>query len=303
MLARLQQLIVFGLVAAIAGWTGYVLHLGHSVWAFGGAFAIAGGYAVVLGVEFCLLENSYAKDAKNRPSTRQLITSWRDEVLIAPRVFLWRQPFRSRAIPDRPAAPGKPGRRAIVFVHGFVCNRALWNPWLTWCIEHDIAFVAVNLEPVFGSIDNYVSPIELAVRRVEAATGLAPILVAHSMGGLAIRAWLAKVADPDRFHRVITVASPHGGTRMARHGRTTNSLQMRPQSAWLQALARAESTPLHARFTCFWSHCDNIVFPTAGATLPGADNRHLVATPHVAMAFHPDVFAEVLRLIEADRPL
>jgi hypothetical protein len=73
---------------------------------------------------------------------------------------------------------------------------------------------------------------------------------------------------------------------------------MRLQSPWLDSLARAESPVLHARFTCFWGHCDNIVFPTRGATLPGADNRHLATTPHVAMAFHPAVFDEVLRLVD-----
>jgi alpha-beta hydrolase superfamily lysophospholipase len=29
------------------------------------------------------------------------------------------------------------------------------------------------------------------VRRLEAATGMAPVVVAHSMGGLATRRWLA----------------------------------------------------------------------------------------------------------------
>jgi hypothetical protein len=37
--------------------------------------------------------------------------------------------------------------------------------------------------------------------------------------------------------------------------------------------------------------------PTRHATLPGADNRHLPATPHVQMAYHPAVVAEVLRLV------
>ena len=70
-------------------------------------------------------------------------------------------------------------------------------------------------------------------------------------------------------------------------------------SPWLQALSRAEGDGAHGRFTCFWGHCDNIVFPTRGATLPGADNRHLVQTPHVAMAFHPEVFDHVLQSLHA----
>jgi hypothetical protein len=34
------------------------------------------------------------------------------------------------------------------------------------------------------------------------------------------------------------------------------------------------------------------------ATLPGADNRHIAGTPHVAMAFHPTVIDHVLRVLE-----
>ena len=298
MLARLQQLIVLGLIAAIAAWSTYTARLGHPVWAFGGAIAIAGSYAAVLALEFWLLRRSYAEDAADRPTLGQLISSWRDEVIEAPRVFLWRQPFCSNAIPDQLPAASR-GKRGVVFVHGFVCNRGLWNPWMKRFRALGIPFAAVTLEPVFGSIDRYVAQVDAAARDVEAATGLAPVLVAHSMGGLAIRAWLARGGGADRFHRVVTVGTPHRGTWMARHGRTANSLQMRPGSPWLEALARAESSALHARFTCFWGHCDNIVFPTSGATLTGADNRHLPATPHVAMAFHPAVFDEVLRLVEA----
>ncbi len=259
---------------------------------------MVGGYAATLGLEFWLLGASYARDSELRPSIGQLISSWRQEVLLAPRVFLWQQPFRSGAVPDLLSAALQV-RRGVVFVHGFVCNRGLWNPWLRRFRAQGIPFVAVTLEPVFGSVDGYVDTVDAAVRSVEAATGLAPILVAHSMGGLAVRAWLARRGGPERFHHIVTIASPHHGTWMARYGSTANGLEMRLDSPWLQALVSAESPALRSRFTCFWGHCDNIVFPTAGATLVGADNRHLPATPHVAMAFHPTVFDEVSRLVDS----
>ena len=298
MLARFQQLIVFGLLAGIACWSAYALHLGHPVWLLAGIAAMVAGYAATLGLEFGLLGASYASGADHRPTFGQLASSWRQEVLLAPRVFLWQQPFRSSAVPDQ-LSVASPERRGVVFVHGFFCNRGLWNPWLRRFRERGIPFAAVTLEPVFGSIDRYLDAVDAAVRSVQAATGLAPIVVAHSMGGLAVRAWLVRRGSAERFHRIVTIASPHRGTWMARYGRTANGLEMRLDSSWLQALAGAESAALRWRFTCFWGHCDNIVFPTVGATLAGADNRHLPATPHVAMAFHPAVFDEVLRLLDA----
>ncbi len=299
MLARLQTLIVLGLLAAFAAWSAYVVRIGHPVWIAWGGLAVSAGYVAVLGLEFWLLGRSYADGDDSRPSAAQLLCSWRDEVLIAPRVFLWRQPFRSNAIPDS-LAPESRGHRGIVLVHGFVCNRGLWNPWMLRLRARRIPFAAVTLEPVFGSVDRYVDSIDAAVRRVEAVTGLAPLLVAHSMGGLAVRAWLARLGDSSRFLRIVTIATPHRGTWMARFGRTANGLEMRVDSLWLQALSARESLALRPRFTCFWGHCDNIVFPTAGAMLDGADNRHLPATPHVAMAFHSAPFDEVLHLVEAN---
>jgi triacylglycerol esterase/lipase EstA (alpha/beta hydrolase family) len=217
-------------------------------------------------------------------------------VVTAPLVFCWRQPFRSQAEPDSLA--DSKDRRGVVLVHGFVCNRGVWNPWMRVLRERGIPFTAVNLEPPFGSIDRYPDVIDAAVRRLEAATGLPPVVVAHSMGGLAVRAWLARHAAAARVQRVVTVASPHRGTYLARWSQTPNGHEMKRDSAWLRALEAQERADGGSRFVCFFSHCDNIVFPTGTATLPGADNRHLDGTAHVHMVYHPEVLRAVLALVE-----
>ena len=155
----------------------------------------------------------------------------------------------------------------------------------------------MNLEPVFGAIDDYRDTIQAAVENMRQATSLAPVVVAHSMGGLAVRAWLAASVDGSAVHRVVTIASPHAGTRLARHSFAANVAAMRVDSAWLRDLWSRESAATREKFVCFWSHCDNIVFPTRSATLPEADNRHLQATAHVQMALHPAVLETILQLV------
>ena len=295
MLARLQKTTTLLLILLALGWAAFSIAAGRPEWAWVVALLIVAGYSGILGIEFLLLWNSYPASAANRPSAAQLISCWLKECAVAPRVFLWRQPFRSGRHSDL-LAGAQAGARGVVLVHGFACNRGLWNPWMSRLERARVPFVAVNLEPVFGSIDSYTRIIDEAVQAHEEGTGLAPVIVAHSMGGLAVRAWIAQGND-QRFHHVITVASPHQGTAIARRGFSENTRQMDIRGPWLEALRQRESQSLYRRFTCFWSHCDNIVFPTASATLPEADNRHLVATPHVQMAFHPDVMDEVLRLV------
>src|SRR5436190_5312147 len=297
MLARLQQFITIGLVLLAALWATYFVRAGSPAWAAAGALLILFGYALFLATEFVLLWFVNRGDAAPRASVGQLVAAWWNEVLTAPRVFCWRQPFRSNAVPD--FLPTNSGSRGVVFVHGFVCNRGLWNPLMSRLRQLGIPFVAVNLEPVFGSIDHYADIVDAAVQRVVAATGQAPVLVAHSMGGLAVRAWLDAHQGDDRVHHVITIGTPHHGTFLGRFAHTTNSRQMQLKSEWQRQLAAREPVERLARFTCFYGHCDNIVFPASMATLSGADNRHIARCAHVQMAHHEDVFSEVLRRVSS----
>ncbi|MBX9611654.1 MAG: alpha/beta fold hydrolase [Burkholderiales bacterium] len=307
MLARLQQLITLGLAAAAGGWlvsfwpTSPVLGLA-------GFVVIALGYSLFLAIEFIFLKSLHGADPTPTPSWANVIHAWAGETLTTPRVFCWRQPFRVNAIPDSvpgPGAPDAPPRRGVVFIHGFVCNRGLWTPWMQRLQTQGRPFVAVNLEPVFGGIDNYVPIVDAAVRRLTDATGLAPVLVCHSMGGLAARAWLREGGRGEgdaRVHRIITIGTPHGGTWLGRFSHVTNGRQMQLDSDWLRTLAAGEPPARAARFTCWHSNCDNIVFPASTATLPGADNRFVPGVAHMALAFCPQVMEATLAEIDADTP-
>ncbi|MBX3625960.1 MAG: alpha/beta fold hydrolase [Rhizobacter sp.] len=291
MLARLQQFITLGLLATAIAWAAWCVQRGHTTWAWAGAAVVVFGYAPFLAVELVLVWFVHGNDPAPKASPAQLFKAWWAEVLAAPRVFCWQQPFRSRREPDH--LPATPSRRGVVLVHGFVCNRGFWNRWMPQLRAQGVPFIAVNLEPVFGTISDYVPIIEDAVQRLEHSTGQAPVLVGHSMGGLAIRAWYA-ASGAGRVHRIVTIGSPHRGTWLARFGSTQNAREMALGTDWQKALEALEPAQHFERFICFYSHCDNVVFPASTATLPGADNRHLVGMAHVHMVDHPLVLQAVL---------
>ena len=137
------------------------------------------------------------------------------------------------------------------------------------------------------------------MQRVTAVTGMPPLLVCHSMGGLAARAWLHAMQGHDRVVHVVTIATPHHGTWLARFSQLTNGREMRQGSGWLSALERAEAGMPHHAFTCWYTDCDNIVFPVATATLPGADNRLLRGVAHVDLAFEREVMESSLGRLAA----
>lgn len=296
MLASFQRRILFALACVILVWLAIFVWLGSPWWGLAGSPIAVLAYCSVLALEFVAMVRLQDQKMPDLARVRAVVRAWWGEVSTAPAVFCWQQPFRAAAEPDE--LPEVAGTRGVVLVHGFVCNRGFWNPWMHVLRRQGTPFVAVNLEPLFASIDAYADTIDAAVRRMEAATGLPVVLVGHSMGGLAIRAWLRRFEADARVHRVVTIGTPHRGTWLARTGRTVNGRQMRIGSDWLRELAVAEPPHRAERFSCCYSDCDNIVFPAQTASLPGASNLLIPGAAHVQLAFLPAVFAEVGRWLE-----
>jgi pimeloyl-ACP methyl ester carboxylesterase len=300
MLAHLTRLLTCALLAAFAwlvargamhGWTaGVVL----------GLVALVLWHPALLGLEFLFMRHVTRQVNGTRLPWRPLLRAWLGEWWASTVTFGWRLPWRARAVPDH-LPPAAQGRRGVVFVHGYVCNRGLWNPWLARLRALDRPFVAVDLEPVFGPIDAYARVVEAAVRRVEAATGVPPLVVAHSMGGLAARAWLrAHAADgaAQRVAGILTIGTPHRGTWLAALGLSPNARQMRQGSPWMRELDAAGTAPQAARFACWWSDCDQIVFPPPTAVLPGAQARALAGVAHVALCLREEIWQDVLARLD-----
>jgi pimeloyl-ACP methyl ester carboxylesterase len=297
--ARMQRTTAVLLWVVALLWFATLAWDGQWLLATVGAAVLLNLQQIVLAVEFfVMLPLANRGDPTPRPGPWQLVRAWWRECVTAHDVFGWQQPFRSALHADTLDGPSANGRRAVVLVHGFMCNRGVWNRDLPALRASGVPHVALTLEPPFGPIDGYAGQIDTAIEHARRCTGLAPLLVCHSMGGLAARAWWQAHA-PDaasRVHSVITIGSPHQGTVTANLARADNARQMRRGNPWLQALAQAEAADGRARhFTCFYSHCDNIVMPASTAMLPGADNRHVSGQPHVALVRDGDVWAEVMR--------
>jgi hypothetical protein len=299
---RLHRWIVALLVGAALALALLALAAGRPAWALA---ALALPWALptaVRAVEFALLPWLHGDDPSPRARAAARLRAWWRETALTLLAFGWWQPFARNAQPDH-LPPQARGRRGVLLVHGFFCNRGLWNPWLAKLRVAGVPCVAVDLEPVFAGIDDYAGTVAAGVARLRDATGLAPLVVAHSMGGLALRAWLAGDSQGAEVHAVVTIGTPHHGTRLARLVRSPNARQMRPGSAWLRALAAREpAAGRRAPFVCFWGDCDNLVMPPLTATLPGADNRLLAGVGHLTMVYEPAVYAEAQRLLGEASP-
>jgi triacylglycerol lipase len=299
-LARLLQLVLLAQAVLAVAWVAWRGPEAPLRAAAGVLFLVLLAPAV-LALEFGLSAFANRRDARSPlAGPMQLVAAWFVETAHLFATFAWRQPFRWRAVDDQ-VGDECADRTGVVFVHGFMCNRGFWTAWLRRMRARGRACIAVNLEPVFGEIDAYAPIIDAAVARVAQATGRAPMLVCHSMGGLAARAWWRASAGKRPVAALVTIGSPHGGTWTGRFSLHANARQMRMRSEWLRELAAHEAAHPLPPTTCWYSNCDNMVFPAATATLPHAENRFIGGRPHLALAFVPQVIEGTLqRLDELD---
>ena len=310
---RMQQIMTASAATTAIIWGVYFWPT-SPVLAIVGSFFCFMGFAGVLALEFLTLMRVNRSDPVPQATARDLFNAWRAEVSTVAEIFCWRQPFRADEVEDRLHGDHLFGQRGVVFIHGLICNRGFWTPWLKrlqkfGSQQHQHAFAAISLEPVFASIDDYVGEIDRAVSDVTNASGMAPILVCHSMGGLAARAWLHSQKKTSSVHHVVTIGTPHKGTWLARFAHGQNGRQMRQDSEWLQQLNGSKwvvgvspaddsnAIKIPIPFTCWYSNCDNIVFPASTATLQGADNRLVHGAGHLQLAFRPEVMETTFALI------
>lgn len=189
-------------------------------------------------------------------------------------------------------------RLPVLLVHGYVCNRGIWRPLTRVLRARGESVWAASYEPVYGSIESAVPQLAAQVDAALATSGHARVvLVAHSMGGLVVRAYLrahggAKVA------RAVTFGAPHGGSMHAHLGAGENAREMEPGSAWLGGLEAAEQSGLAAPLVSIYSHHDNFVAPQSSGAHPQARNVALAGVGHVAMHHSRAVRDLVLREID-----
>lgn len=213
----------------------------------------------------------------------------------------WSMAFRT--FEKRPAA--HPVGLPVLLIHGYGCNSGYWHSMSRRLSAANITHHAVNLEPVLAGIDSYVPTIHHAIETLIAESRATHvIIVAHSMGGLASRAYL-RDHGIERIAKVITLGTPHRGTGLANHGAGENSRQMRHSldanggsaSDWILQLEKSENAALRARFVSIYSHHDNIIAPQISSHFDGATNIELHGIGHVAMALHRTVQDQVIQQI------
>lgn len=191
------------------------------------------------------------------------------------------------------------GRRpAVLLVHGYACNRGQWW-WLRRRLRtRGFSVTTINLEPPLADIDCFAGQLHARIEALLAETGVDRVaLVAHSMGGLASRAYLRRQGC-GRVITLITLASPHHGTLFARLIPGRNARQMQPDNDWIRQLGEQESFAVPV--VSIWGAIDEFMVPQDSSRLAGARDTAFATLGHLSMLFSPAVLQSLQA--ELERP-
>ena len=232
------------------------------------------------------------------------LACWLEEILAGLLIMLVTMPLE-RILMRRDVAARRTDAWPVLLLHGFINNAgALWT-LRDELLAQGYGVHTLNLAPVHIDIDRHAPRIEARVREILARTGAARVvLVCHSMGGLAARAYL-RACPRAPVAQLITLGTPHQGTVSAHVAWGPCGRQMLPGNPWLVRLAAGEAARAQAAggagaWPCpvvsVFSYDDNIVVPQIGAILPGARNLPLAGIGHMSLPMS----RRVARLVSAE---
>jgi len=185
--------------------------------------------------------------------------------------------------------PGPADKTPIIFVHGLYHNHTAWYLYLRWFRRWGWSHVrAINLRGKFRSIHELARILADEVEKVLAESQSDHVdLVGQSMGGLVIRSYLTENSARAKIRRVVTLGSPHAGSKLAVLGLGQAAKEMIPGSAFLESLNQGVQIPESGRFYAIYTIVDNMVLPNESTKLPwdGVKNLETRIVNHVGLVF------------------
>lgn len=166
---------------------------------------------------------------------------------------------RLEALPNTVETP-------VLLVHGYGANKSNWLFLRRYLEQAGFARVhAFDYNPLAADIPQLAQRCAARAEQLRGRLGVERIhLVGHSLGGVIAR-YAVQVLGLEGVDVCITIASPHGGVRLARYGSPlaalsplASGLQLRPDSE-VMTLLRYSARPLPTRFVAYYSNLDMIV--------------------------------------------
>ncbi|MFW6050348.1 MAG: alpha/beta fold hydrolase [Myxococcota bacterium] len=198
--------------------------------------------------------------------------AWRREL----DVLLLQSRLIATGLRRRPAV--RTGPRVAVFVHGFLAAGPVFDP-LREHVEETTGLPGVDFTySPFASFAAIVHRLNRLVERTLPA-GARVSLVGHSLGGLAARWYVQEMGGRARVDRLVTLATPHAGTEVARLLPLPLGQAIHPEGSVVQRLEQRAHLLADVPHTMVVAGRDRLIDPVESAA----------AAPQGRVVWLPDV--------------
>ena len=127
------------------------------------------------------------------------------------------------------------------------------------------------------------------------------ILIGHSMGGIIARNYVQNRGGAAHVSDMITLGSPHHGSKLAPFAVSRMGKSLLPGSTFLKEFNKV-TWPKETRAVSIYTRYDNIVLPADSAKMAGAQNIELDGMGHTALLFHPRSVQAVVDTVNKNEP-
>jgi triacylglycerol lipase len=160
----------------------------------------------------------------------------------------------------------------ILLLHGLVDNRSIFTVLRRALRRRGFGRIwTMNYHVLTHDVRVAAQRLAATVEAICEQTGYERIhVIGHSMGGIVARYYVQRMGGDARVHTLVTLGSPHAGTRAAHLLPRGVCRQLTPRSDVIADLARP-ADGCRTRFVSFWSDLDGLISPKASARIDHPD--------------------------------
>ena len=190
----------------------------------------------------------------------------------------------------------------ILLVHGMVDNRSIFTVLRRALRRRGFhRVITLNYSPLTRDVRLAATGLATRVEQLCEETGFERIhVIGHSMCGLIARYYVQRLGGDARVHTLVTLGTPHGGTRAAQLVPHRLARQLCPDSELVQELA--EPAPgCRTRMLAVWSDLDQMMVPKRNARLahPDLESRNILVrgVGHMSLPIHRRTVHEITLML------
>ena len=188
----------------------------------------------------------------------------------------------------------------VILVHGFMNAGFVFYKMKRFLETQGLECHAPSLKPVDAGngVESWSEQLQQFIRE-KYGPEQDISLVGFSMGGIVARYYAQHLEKHERIRNLVTIATPHQGTRMAYLYPRKGTKQIRPDSLFLSELKendiRLNKINLHA----FWSPLDGIIRPSENAQWSVAENHSYRVPMHLLMIFNKPLLHDLVIILKS----